>query len=74
MLIDADKRQERLVASRKNVLLREKRQKEEELWNSFLKGDHITGVVKRLTDFGAFVDVGGRGRPAAHIRPCMVAC
>lgn len=59
VLIDADKRQERLVASHKNVLLKEKREKEQELWGSFKKGDTITGTVKRLTDFGAFVDVGG---------------
>ncbi len=58
-IIDADKRQERLVASHKNVLLKEKRDKEEQVWNSFTKGDRISGVVKRLTDFGAFVDVGG---------------
>jgi ribosomal protein S1/(E)-4-hydroxy-3-methyl-but-2-enyl pyrophosphate reductase len=58
-LIDADKRQERLVASHKNVLLKEKREKEDQIWNSFVKGEHIKGVVKRLTDFGAFVDVGG---------------
>ena len=59
MIIDADKRQERLVASHKNVLLKEKEEKESQLWNSFNKGDHVNGVVKRLTDFGAFVDVGG---------------
>jgi 4-hydroxy-3-methylbut-2-enyl diphosphate reductase len=58
-IIDADKRQERLVASHKNVLLKEKREKEEQIWNSFTKGDRVNGVVKRLTDFGAFVDVGG---------------
>lgn len=58
-LIDADKRQERLVASHKAVLLKEKQDKEQELWNSFTKGSRIKGVVKRLTDFGAFVDVGG---------------
>ena len=58
-LIDADKRQERLVASHKSVLLKEKQEKEQELWNSFVKGSRIHGVVKRLTDFGAFVDVGG---------------
>ncbi len=58
-LIDADKRQERLVASHKSVLLREKQEQEQELWNNFTKGSHIKGVVKRLTDFGAFVDVGG---------------
>jgi 4-hydroxy-3-methylbut-2-enyl diphosphate reductase len=58
-LIDADKKQERLVASHKSVLLREKKEKEKQLWENFKKGDHVTGVVKRLTDFGAFVDVGG---------------
>jgi len=58
-LIDADKRQERLVASHKSVLLKEKREKDMEIWNSFKKGEQITGTVKRLTDFGAFVDVGG---------------
>ena len=58
-LIDADKRQERLVASHKSVLMREKQEKEQELWNNFIKGSRIKGVVKRLTDFGAFVDVGG---------------
>ena len=58
-LIDADKKQERLVASHKSVLLREKKEKEKEVWESFQKGTIINGVVKRLTDFGAFVDVGG---------------
>ena len=58
-LIDADKRQERLVASHKNVLIKEKREKEDQLWNTFAKGDQVKGVVKRLTDFGAFVDIGG---------------
>ena len=59
VLIDADKRQERLVGSHKSVLLKEKKEKESELWAAFKKGDKITGTVKRLTDFGAFVDVGG---------------
>lgn len=58
-LIDADKKQERLVASHKSVLLKEKQEREKALWESFKKGDHVKGVVKRLTDFGAFVDVGG---------------
>ena len=59
VLIDADKRQERLVASHKNVLLKQKRENEAQIWESFKKGDTINGTVKRLTDFGAFVDVGG---------------
>ncbi len=59
VLIDADKRQERLVASHKNVLIKQKREKEAQLWDNFKKGETIKGTVKRLTDFGAFVDVGG---------------
>jgi len=58
-LIDADKKQERLVASYKSVLLKEKKEQEKKIWESYSKGQHLTGVVKRLTDFGAFVDVGG---------------
>ena len=58
-LIDADKKQERLVASHKSVLLKEKKEKDKEVWETFQKGTVIKGVVKRLTDFGAFVDVGG---------------
>ncbi len=58
-LIDADKKQERLVASYKGVLLKEKKENEKKLWEGFTKGQHVTGVVKRLTDFGAFVDIGG---------------
>ena len=58
-LIDADKRQERLVASHKSVLLKQKRENDESLWDNFKKGDTVKGTVKRLTDFGAFVDVGG---------------
>ncbi len=58
-LIDADKKQERLVASYKGVLLKEKKENEKKLWENFTKGQHVTGVVKRLTDFGAFVDIGG---------------
>jgi 4-hydroxy-3-methylbut-2-enyl diphosphate reductase len=58
-LIDADKKQERLVASYKGVLLKEKKESEQHLWENFTKGQYVKGVVKRLTDFGAFVDVGG---------------
>ncbi len=58
-LIDADKKQERLVASYKGVLLKEKKENEKKLWENFTKGQQVKGTVKRLTDFGAFVDIGG---------------
>jgi len=58
-LIDADKKQERLVASNRAILLKEKKENEKRIWESFSKGQHVKGVVKRLADFGAFVDIGG---------------
>ena len=58
-VIEVDKRQRRFVLSHKAVLQKEQDEKEQELYSSFQKGDHIQGKVKRLTDFGAFVDIGG---------------
>ncbi len=56
---EADRRQKRIVASHRDVLVAEAQKKEAEVWSSFAKGDQITGKVKRLSDFGAFVDIGG---------------
>ncbi len=59
VIIEVDKRQRRFVLSHKAVLQQEAEEKEKEIYDSFKKGDKIIGKVKRLTDFGAFVDVGG---------------
>ncbi len=58
-IIEADKRQRRFVLSHKNILQVKAAEDEKRLYDTFKKGDKITGKVKRLTDFGAFVDVGG---------------
>lgn len=58
-IIEADKRQRRFVLSHKNILQLKAAEDEKRLYDTFKKGDKITGKVKRLTDFGAFVDVGG---------------
>ncbi|MCT8975543.1 bifunctional 4-hydroxy-3-methylbut-2-enyl diphosphate reductase/30S ribosomal protein S1 [Clostridium sp. CX1] len=49
----------RVVASRRNLLKVEKDKKEEETWNGLEKDTIVDGEVKRLTDFGAFIDVQG---------------
>ena len=59
VILDVDKKQRRFVLSRKAVLQKEADEKEKALYDSFNKGDKITGKVKRLTNFGAFVDIGG---------------
>jgi len=58
-IIDFDKRKKRIVLSRKNVLQKELEEKREEVYSNLHEGDVIEGTVQRLTNFGAFVDVGG---------------
>lgn len=58
-IIELDRRKNKLILSRKVLMEEEKETKKKELLNSIKVGDRIKGEVKRLTDFGAFVDIGG---------------
>ncbi len=58
-ILDCDKSHNKLVLSPKAVLLEEARQKKAETWASLEEGQVKDGVVRRLTSFGAFVDIGG---------------
>ena len=58
-IIEADKQKRRLVASRKIVLQEESAAIKAAAWEKLEVGAKIKGIVRRLTDFGAFVDVGG---------------
>ena len=58
-IIDFDKRKKRIVLSRKNVLQEEIDRVRDEVYENLHEGDVIEGTVQRLTNFGAFVDVGG---------------
>ncbi|MHC1721185.1 MAG: bifunctional 4-hydroxy-3-methylbut-2-enyl diphosphate reductase/30S ribosomal protein S1 [Clostridiaceae bacterium] len=49
----------RIVASRRELLKSEKSKSEEATWEKLEKDTVIQGEVKRLTDFGAFVEIGG---------------
>ncbi len=48
-----------IVASQRVVLEEEKARREDELWSKLQVGNIVSGKVKRLTDFGAFVSVYG---------------
>ncbi len=58
-IIEIDKAKKRIVASRKAVLLVEEAERKKTLWTTFEPGSIVKGIVRRLADFGAFVDIGG---------------
>jgi 4-hydroxy-3-methylbut-2-enyl diphosphate reductase len=49
----------RIVGSRKVILVADREEKEEAFWSKIELDKVCTGVVKSLTPFGAFVDIGG---------------
>ena len=58
-IIEIDKTKKRIVASRKAVLIAEEAEKKKQIWESLEVGTVVKGIVRRLADFGAFVDIGG---------------
>lgn len=55
--IDTEKR--RVVLSRKEILLEEQKKLEDELWDNIHESAIIKAKISRLTNFGAFADLGG---------------
>ncbi|WP_350342466.1 bifunctional 4-hydroxy-3-methylbut-2-enyl diphosphate reductase/30S ribosomal protein S1 [Proteinivorax tanatarense] len=56
---ELDKEKNKIILSRKDLLLAEKAKNEEKALEKIEPGQRITGTVRRITDFGAFVDIGG---------------
>ena len=49
----------RIIGDRKQLLVAEREEKKKALFERIAVGDVVDGVVKNLTDFGAFIDLGG---------------
>ena len=58
-IIDFNQEKKRIILSSRVIEEELLEKKREELWNSLEIGKIINGKVARLTDFGAFVDLGG---------------
>lgn len=58
-IIEMDRRRRKLVGSVRTVLAEERKAKLEKFWNEIQVGQEIEGTVKSVTNFGAFVDIGG---------------
>ncbi len=54
-----DRKSENAVLSRKLLLQDEREKKKKKVFGAIAKGQKITGHVRTLTNFGAFVDIGG---------------
>lgn len=58
-IIELDENNNKLILSQKAVLDEEAEQRKKEVLNRVEVGQVLEGTVQRLTDFGAFVDIGG---------------
>ncbi len=58
-IIDINDRRKRLVGSVRVILEAQKKELQDKFWESAAVGKVYTGVVKSITNFGAFVDIGG---------------
>jgi 4-hydroxy-3-methylbut-2-enyl diphosphate reductase len=56
---DPDRKRLRVSGSRRALLNTERKAKADEVWSTLERGNTYRGVVRSLTDFGAFVDIGG---------------
>lgn len=56
---DPNRRRMRVSGSRRMLLQQERKESEREIWDTIEVGNEYPGVVRNLTNFGAFVDIGG---------------
>ncbi len=57
--IEIDVHKQRLVLSRRQLLEAEREKKQEEVFATLEAGQTVRGTVKRIVDYGAFIDIGG---------------
>lgn len=59
VLTEVNPRKRRIIGDRKQLIVAQKKKMQEELLARIEVGMMIEGTVKNLTDFGAFIDLGG---------------
>jgi len=58
-ILKMDRRRGNIVVSRRAILEEDRQEQRTELLGKLKEGDAVDGVVKNITDYGAFVDLGG---------------
>ncbi len=56
-IVSINIKRKNVVISRKDFLMAEMGQKKEELLDKFKAGDIVEGIVKNITDYGAFIEI-----------------
>ena len=59
MITEYNPRRRRYIGDRKQILVSRREEMQKELFDKLQVGDVVIGIVKNITDFGAFVDLGG---------------
>ncbi len=59
IITEFNPRRRRIIGNRREILIEQKKEAARELFERIKPGDVVEGVVKNVTDFGAFVDLGG---------------
>lgn len=59
IITEFNPRRKRVIGNRKQLILAEKAKKAQELFERINVGDVVEGSIKNVTDFGAFVELGG---------------
>ena len=59
VITDFKPRQRRIIGDRKRLLVAKKKEMQKALFDKIEPGMTVTGTVKNVTDFGAFIDLGG---------------
>ena len=59
VITEFNPRKRRIIGDRKQLLLAKKEEMQKELFARIKVGDVVEGTVKNVTDFGAFIDLGG---------------
>ena len=59
IITEFDPKKRRIIGNRKTLLVTQKAEAQKELFDKIAVGDVVEGKVKNVTDFGAFIDLGG---------------
>ena len=59
VITEFNPKRRRIIGDRKQLLVAKKAEMQKELFERIHAGDTVEGTVKNVTDFGAFVDLGG---------------